>query len=167
MTRPPEILRWQEIEKPAHVYRGDSEPMGHGADLGRHFGFARLGIHHVRVPSGRRISFPHAESTEDEFVHVIRGTPDVWLDGHLHRLAEGESVGFRAGTGLAHTFINNTDDEVLLLVVGDKNRDDNRIVYPLNPDRKPLRDDWWHNAPARERGPHDGLSDARRRESGK
>ena len=52
----------------------------------KHAGFARLGIHHIRLEPGHRTSFPHAESAEDEFVYVIAGTPDVWLDGVVHRL---------------------------------------------------------------------------------
>ena len=136
--------------------------MGRDADYSTHFGLTRFGIHHVRIPPGRRTSFPHAESAEDEFVYVIEGTPDVWLDGQLHRLAPGDGVGFPAGTGLAHTFLNNTDREVHLIVVGDRDMTGGRILYPVNPDRKPLRDDWWDDAPTRPLGPHDGLTDARR-----
>ncbi len=159
------IAHWQEVENPkAWQYDQHDEPMGFNAAFGRHFGLKRLGINHQRLLPGRRTSFPHAESAEEEFVYVISGTPDVWLDGALHRLAPGDGVGFPPGTGLAHSFLNNTDGDVELLVVGDTDRAENRIVYPLNPDRKPLRSDWWHDAPERELGPHDGLSDQRRRE---
>jgi uncharacterized cupin superfamily protein len=103
-----------------------------------------------------RSSLPHAESTEDEFVYVLEGTPDYCRDGVLYRLALGDAVGFPAGTGLAHSFINNTAADVRLLVVGDTSRADNRILYPVNPDQKALRDDWWHDAPSRPLGPHDG-----------
>lgn len=158
----PAIVRWQAIEAPDWTYQNDDEPMGRDADYTRHFGFARLGIHHVRLLPGRRTSFPHAESAEDEFIYVIAGTPDVWLDGHLHRLSPGDAVGFPAGTGLSHTFLNNSDAEVTLIVVGDRPRAENRILYPTRPDRKPLRADWWHDAPARDLGPHDGVPDVRR-----
>ena len=133
--------------------------MSLGANYRRHFGFGKLGIHHERLMPGRRTSFPHAESAEEEFVYVIAGTPDVWLDGHLHRLGPGDAVGFPAGTGLCHTFINNTDGEVNLLVVGEASKPENRIVYPLNPERRALRDDWWDDAPVGALGPHDGLPD--------
>ncbi|NJM82446.1 MAG: cupin domain-containing protein [Tabrizicola sp.] len=136
--------------------------MSRGAAFGRHFGLARIGIHHVRLMPGRRSSFPHAESHEDEFVHVIEGTPDVWLDGVLHRLRPGDGVGFPAGTGLSHSFLNNTDSDVMLIVVGDRSMAENRIVYPVNPDRKAVRSDWWEDAPPRTLGPHDGLTDVRR-----
>jgi len=54
------------------------------------FALKALGIHHERLPPGRRTSYPHAESAEEEFVYVIEGTPDVWLDGTLHRLKPGD-----------------------------------------------------------------------------
>ena len=164
-TDDPPIIHWSSIEGPDRPhYRGDDEKMGLDAPVGRHFGFARLGIHHVRLQPGRRTSYPHAESVEEEFVFVVEGTPDVWLDGRLHRLKPGDSVGFAPGTGLCHSFLNNTDTEVRLLVVGDTDKRENRIYYPLNPERKPLREDWWHDVPGRPMGDHDGLTDARRAE---
>lgn len=166
MTGHPAIVRWEAIEGGDWTYDGDNEPMGRDADYSRHFGLERIGIHHVRLLPGRRTSFPHAESAEEEFVYVIAGTPDVWLDGHLHRLWPGDAAGFPAGTGLSHTFLNNTDADVMLIVVGDRPRAENRVFYPLNPDRKSLRDDWWPDAPPRKLGPHDGLTDARRAKAG-
>lgn len=160
MDRPSCIAHWMRIEGPDNShYKGDDELLSIGAPFARHFGLTRLGIHHERLPPGRRTSFPHAESAEEEFVYVIEGTPDVWLDGHLHRLRPGDGVGFPAGTGIAHTFINNSEAEVRLLVVGETAKPENRISYPRNPDRKPLRQDWWENPPPREMGEHDGMPD--------
>ena len=160
--RPACILRWTEVEGPddSH-YEGDDELMSVGAPLARALGLTRLGIHHERLPPGRRTSYPHAERDEEEFVLVLEGTPDVWLDGHLHRLAPGDAVGFPAGTGLAHAVLNDTDEEVRLLVVGEASRQGSRVAYPLNPEQGG-RDDRWDDAPARDLGPHDGLTRARR-----
>lgn len=161
--RPTEIAHWTEVERPdGETFSGTTELRGIGAPLATHFGLQRLGIHHVRLPPGRRTSFPHAESLEEEFVHVLEGEPDVWLDGELHRLRPGDSVGFPAGTGLAHSFLNNSDTEVRLLVVGEANKAENRIVYPRNLERKAMRDDWWDDAPQRALGDHDGLPDRQR-----
>lgn len=158
--RPPCIAHWREIEQPdERRYDGDDELMSIGAAFGRALGLTRLGIHHERLPPGRRTSFPHAESAEEELVYVIEGEPDVWLDGHLHRLRPGDAVGFPAGTGIAHSFLNNTEAEVRLLVIGERSRPENRIVYPLHPERRPLRQDWWDDAPQRARDPHDGMPD--------
>ncbi len=92
-------------------------------------------------------------------MYVIQGEPDVWLDGHLHRLRPGDAVGFPAGTGIAHTFLNNTDTEVRLLVVGERSKRENRIFYPRHPELSTRRPDWWADHPERELGPHDGMPD--------
>jgi len=134
--------------------------MAFGANFGRHFGLSRVGIHHERLPPGTRLSRPHAESMEEEFVYVIAGEPDVWLDGELHRLSPGDAVGFPPGDGLAHTFINNTDHDVHLIVVGEASRADNKIHYPLNPEMRELRKDWWHDVPERKIGDHNGHPDS-------
>jgi len=159
--RPSCIAHWRAIETPDEGhYDGDDELMGFGAPLGKHLGLTRIGIHHERLPPGRRTSYPHAESAEEEFVYVIEGTPDVWLDGVLHQLAPGDAVGFPAGTGICHTFINNSETDVRLLVVGETAKPENRIIYPRNTDLQERRKDWWTDAPDRSRGDHDGLSDA-------
>jgi uncharacterized cupin superfamily protein len=158
--RPTFIAHWSEIERPDDKhYDGDDEPMSIGAPFGRHSGLTKLGIHHERLLPGRRTSFPHAESVEEEFVYVIEGTPDVWLDGDLHRLRPGDGVGFPAGTGIAHSFLNNTSAEVRLLVVGERSTPENRVFYPSNLDRRALRNDWWDDHPEHALGPHDGMPD--------
>ncbi|WP_331371470.1 cupin domain-containing protein [Sinorhizobium chiapasense] len=158
--RPSFIAHWSEIEQPDDVhYDEDDELMSVGAPFGRHFGLTKLGIHHERLPPGRRTSFPHAESADEEFVYVLEGEPDVWLDGHLYRLRPGDAVGFEAGTGIAHCFLNNTEAEVCLLVVGERTKRENRVFYPLHPDRKTLHPDWWDGHPTHDLGPHDGMPD--------
>ncbi len=159
------IKHYSEIQEPDNShYPGDEELMSIGSAFGRAFGFKRLGIHHELLPPGRRTSWPHAEKTEEEFVYVIEGTPDVWIDGNLHRLKPGDGVGFVPGTGISHTVINNTQAEVRLLVVGDTNRKDNQVVYPLHPKRNEfIKESFWTDVPKREMGPHDGLPDVLRK----
>ncbi len=72
----------------------------------------------------------------------------------------GDAVGFPSGTGISHTFINNTDTDVRLLVVGETSKKEIRIYYPLNPSRRdPCKDSWWYDRPKHNHGPHDGLPD--------
>jgi uncharacterized cupin superfamily protein len=108
------------------------------------------------LPPGRRTSYPHAESDEEEFIYVLDGYPEVWINGYLWKLEPGDSVGFPAGTGVCHTFLNNTDQEVRLLVVGESNKKFNRIYYPLNPEYAATRQDRWVDHPPQFFGPHDG-----------
>jgi uncharacterized cupin superfamily protein len=130
------------------------------ASFSEHFGLMRLGIHHERLKPGRRVSWPHAEADEEEFVYVIEGEPDVWVDGYLKRLKPGDGVGFQPGTGIAHTFINNTGKDVRILVIGEATRARSRFHYPLNPARNAeIAERHWKNAPARPLGPHNGKPD--------
>jgi uncharacterized cupin superfamily protein len=157
MERPSCIRHWSELEEPdAEHYPGDTELMAIGAPLARKLGLTRLGIHHNRLLPGRRTSYPHAESAEEEFVFVLQGTPDVWIDGDLHRLSVGDSVAFPAGTGICHTFLNNTDDAVHLLIVGEATKPENRLRYPKNEAYEASRSDAWVDWPSRPLGPHDG-----------
>jgi uncharacterized cupin superfamily protein len=156
-ARPDFIAHWQALEAPddSH-YPGDDELMSIGAPLGKALGLTRIGIHHERLPPGRRTSYPHAESAEQEFIFVLEGTPDVWIDGVLHRLAVGDSVAFPAGTGICHTFLNNTAEDVRLLVVGERTKPENRIHYPMNRAFEATLAEGWSDAPARILGGHDG-----------
>jgi uncharacterized cupin superfamily protein len=123
----------------------------------------RLGIHHERLPPGRRTCWPHAEADEEEFVYVIEGEPDLWLDGEIRRLRPGDGIGFPAGTGIAHVFINNTESDVRLLVIGEASRQRSRIDYPLHPARNvEIGTRHWVDRPRRELGSHDGLPDKAR-----
>ena len=99
---------------PQHTNHG-----GQSSRLGAALGLTRIGINYDVVAPGNRTSRPHAESHEEEFVLVLRGRPDVWIDGHLHELSEGDAAVFPAGTGIAHSFLNNSDADVHLLVVGE------------------------------------------------
>lgn len=129
-----------------------------GANFGAHFGFMKVGVHHLVVPPGFRISKPHAESTEEEFVFVITGEVDLWFNGRIKKMVAGDSIGFPAGTGVGHTFINNSGADVELFVAGDRTKEDNQCGFHLEPELKAeLGDFWWENMPAQDLGGHDGL----------
>lgn len=171
MTRPIDfstfVAHWRDIEgEDDNHYEGSDELQTISASFCRTFGLMRLGIHHERLKPGRRVSWPHAEADEEEFVFVLEGEPDLWADGYLRRLIPGEGVSFPAGTGLAHTIINNTDKDVRLLVVGEATRQRSRLHYPLHPHRNAeIGARHWKIDPPRPLGPHDGLPDRQRRKN--
>lgn len=160
--RPPFIVHYssglRSFANPQHTNHG-----GQSNRMGAALGLSRIGINYDIVAPGNRTSRPHAESAEEEFVLVLQGQPDVWIDGHLHQLVEGDAVTFPAGTGIAHSFLNNSDEDAHLLVIGEHARAGNQLNYPLNPERmeefaKVGRA--WLDAPKHELGPHDGMARA-------
>jgi len=69
--------------------------------------------------------------------------------GELHALRAGDAVGFPAGTGIGHAFINNSSEPVRLMVVGEANKKTNKCVYPLDPKRnEEIGDFLWTDAPS-------------------
>lgn len=148
--RPAFMRHYSEIEKP--VGSGDLAVMA--AAFGRKLGLTRIGVNQETVSPGCRTSHPHAHSKDEEFVFFVEGYPDVWIAGELYRLRPGYGVAFAAGTGIAHCFLNNTDTAGRLLIVGERNAD-HRVAYPLNPEMR-VDPAYWHDAPMRPLGPHDG-----------
>jgi uncharacterized cupin superfamily protein len=163
-TRPHFIVSTADLPERAHIYPQSNEAMGPDRSPGRTAGLVRIGVNLQRLPPGTRSSWPHAESDEEEFAYVVHGEVDAWIDGEIHRMVAGDFAAFPAGTGISHCFINNSEKEALLLVGGEASKSTNRILYPLNPSRRAdlSASDWWHDAPLRALGAHDGLPDALR-----
>lgn len=165
--RPSFIANFKDLmdQEPSH-YKGSDEALSIGSPVGKKLGLTKIGVHIETLKQGTRTSWPHAESLEEEFAYVIKGHPHVWIDGHLHDLSPGDFVAFPSGTGIAHTFINNTQDDCLLLVGGEAAKADNKIFYPLHLERNSEMQKqgcFWDNHPIHELGPHDGLPDALRK----
>jgi uncharacterized cupin superfamily protein len=168
VSRPPCIRHFSEIlsSDDSH-YPGSDELLSYGAALGKATGLQRIGVHYEILKPGRRTSWPHAESTEEEFVYVVSGLPNAWINGHLYPLRPGDAVGFPAGTGIAHTFINDSDREAVLIVVGEATKKDNKCIYPLHPKRnEEIGEFLWKDCPQQSLGPHDGLPITNLRKAG-
>lgn len=165
-TRPLFIRSTSEVPEHAHVYPQSVERMGPMRRLGKEAGLQRIGVNVQRLPPGHRSSWPHAEENEEEFVYVIEGEVDAWIDGNIHKMRAGDLAAFPVGTGISHCFINNTAVEAVLLVGGEAAKPGSRIFYPLSPSRRADMEpsNWWQDVPERKLGPHDGLPDAQRSE---
>ena len=157
--RPSFIFHWKDhLSQAEKTSKMSGEPFAHGADVSGAAGLKRLGIWVDLLPPGRRTALPHAHKMIEEFIFVVEGAPDVWIDGYLHPLRPGDAVGFPQGTGIGHNVLNNSDEDALLIVVGDRATDD-KGYYPVDPDRNVwMREHGfgWPEVPKRELGPHDG-----------
>jgi uncharacterized cupin superfamily protein len=164
-SRPPYIVSAADVPEHTHVYKGSDEPMAPYRALGDAAGLLKLGIRLVRVPPGHRTSWPHAEAGEEEFAYVLEGEIDAWNDGELYRMRAGDFIAWPAGTGIAHTMINNGTKDALLLAGGEGDRPAARIFFPFHPERRAQMpwSRWWDDVPKRRMGKHDGLPDARRK----
>ena len=166
--RPPFIISSSELEeKPVHYPKSD-ETLSYGRAIGKAAGLLKIGLHSERLPPGHRTSWPHAEEKEEEFVLVLDGQIDAWINGKTYPMRAGDLAALPSGTGICHTFINNSDEEATLLVGGERTKPDNRIFYPLHPHRREQMpsSQWWEDIPLPEQGPYDGMPDRLREKQG-
>lgn len=97
--------------------------------LGELFGLRNFGVNLTRLAPGAVSALRHAHSKQDEFVYVLEGEPTLCSDAGRIRLRPGLCAGFAAGSGDAHQLVNETDEDVLYLEVGDRTSGD-AVIYP-------------------------------------
>lgn len=97
--------------------------------LGPVAGLTHFGVNLVRIVPGGQSAARHAHAKEEEFVWVLEGEVVLETNAGTQRLSAGHCAGFPAGTGDAHRFVNRSDRDTVLLVVGDSIADDT-VAYP-------------------------------------
>jgi uncharacterized cupin superfamily protein len=97
--------------------------------LGDRFGLHNFGVNLTTLKPGAVSALRHAHTLQDEFVYVLQGRPTLVTDAGRTPLAPGLCAGFAAGTGDAHQLVNETDEDVLYLEVGDRTPGDS-ASYP-------------------------------------
>jgi uncharacterized cupin superfamily protein len=139
-AEPPFVVHQDEVSEIEGTYPPpfDAEKLTVYRDLARAAGSERIGLAVERLLPGRRSSFTHAHSHEEEMVYVLSGECHVRLleRGAPQRevpLRAGHLVSLVAGTGIAHTFVNHGSEPCTLLVIGERNPQD-RVFYPEDPE---------------------------------
>jgi len=97
--------------------------------LGDLFGLINFGVNLTRLPPGAASSLRHAHAKQDEFVYILQGNPTLHTDEGKLELSPGMCAGFKAGTGDAHSLINETLEDVVYLEIGDRT-DGDEVSYP-------------------------------------
>jgi uncharacterized cupin superfamily protein len=97
--------------------------------LGNHAGLKNFGVNLTRIVPGGQSSYRHAHTKQDEFVYILEGEIVLETNDGTQVLRPGMCVGFPAGTGETHRFLNRTSADVLFLVVGDRSAGD-EVIYP-------------------------------------
>jgi len=97
--------------------------------LGDHAKLTNYGVNLTRIVPGGQSSHRHAHSRQDEFIYVLQGEVELETNAGVEVLRPGMCAGFPAGTGNAHRFVNQSAEDVLLLVIGDRTPGD-EVSYP-------------------------------------
>src|SRR5271167_4666690 len=132
-TRPVAFLA---AEAPARPFRTNyPEPFASrmaGRDkrpLGDLFGLTNFGVNITRLAPGGSSALRHAHTKQDEFVYILEGRPTLVTDAGQTALHPGMCAGFKAGSGDAHHLVNETEEEVVYLEIGDRTPGDT-ATYP-------------------------------------
>src|SRR6476646_5732977 len=110
--------------------------------LGDLFGLTNFGVNLTRLAPNGVSSLRHAHTKQDEFIYVLKGRPTLHTKVGRTQLAPGMCAGFKAGTGDAHRLINETDEEVTYLEVGDRSPGDEGS-YPDDDIKAVMAGDKW------------------------
>ena len=96
--------------------------------LGDLFGLKNFGVNLTRLAPNAASSLRHSHSKQDEFVYIVQGRPMLYTDEGRTQLTPGMCAGFRARTANAHNLVNETEEDVLYLEIGDRTPGD-EVAY--------------------------------------
>ena len=92
--------------------------------LGDFFGLTNFGVNLTRLAPKGVSALRHAHTKQDELIYILEGHPTLHTDEGRSKLSPGMCAGFKAGTGNGHRLINETDEDVVYLEVGDRTAGD-------------------------------------------
>jgi len=110
--------------------------------LGDLFGLTNFGVNLTRLAPNAVSALRHAHTKQDEFIYILQGYPTLHTDEGRTQLSPGMCAGFKAGTGNGHHLINETDEDVLYLEIGDRTPGDEGS-YPDDDLKALLEDGLW------------------------
>ena len=99
--------------------------------LGDYFGLVNFGVNLTRLAPQSASALLHAHALQDELIYILEGRPTLQTSEGRTHLAPGMCAGFKAGTGLAHHLLNETDADVVYLEIRDRVLGD-EVSYPDN-----------------------------------
>jgi len=88
--------------------------------LGDLFGLKNFGVNLTRLAPNAMSALRHSHTKQDEFVYILQGNPTLRTDEGATQLSPGMCAGFRAGAGNAHHLVNETNEDVVYLEIGDR-----------------------------------------------
>ena len=98
--------------------------------LGDFFGLKNFGVNLTKLVPGGESALLHSHSKQDEMIYVLEGEPTLVVESGETMLAPGMCAGFPA-QGEAHYLVNRTDEDVVILEIGDRTKGDEGS-YPLD-----------------------------------
>jgi uncharacterized cupin superfamily protein len=83
----------------------------------------------THLAPGAVSALAHSHSKQDEFIFIVEGHLTLLLGEAEFTLNPGDCYGFRAGTGIVHQLVNQSEETVTYLEIGDRTEGD-EVNYP-------------------------------------
>ncbi len=97
--------------------------------LGDFFGLSNFGVNLTTLKPGAMSALRHAHTRQDEFIYILEGNPTLHSNEGRTSLKPGMCAGMPAGSGNATHLVNETNEDVIYLEIGDRTLGDEGI-YP-------------------------------------
>ncbi len=120
-----QIAALAEIES-QHQFNANA--IRHSRTLSDATGMQRLGVHLVRVESGRDSTQHHYHDNDEEFIYVLSGRGEARLGDQVVPVQAGDFMGFPSGSA-PHSLHNPYDEDLVYLMGGERNQND-VVHYP-------------------------------------
>jgi len=91
-------------------------------------GLERIGVHLVRIESGRDSTQFHYHDADEEFIYILSGRGIAEIGGDRFEVGPGDFMGFTAPSP-AHNLHNPFAEDLVYLVGGERNPND-VVHYP-------------------------------------
>jgi len=91
-------------------------------------GLLRIGVHLVRVESGRDSTQFHFHDADEEFIYILSGRAIAEIGDERFEVGPGDFMGFTAPSP-AHNLHNPFEEDLVYLVGGERNAND-VVHYP-------------------------------------
>jgi uncharacterized cupin superfamily protein len=97
--------------------------------LGDYFGLTNFGINLTELEPGAMSALKHHHSKQDEFIYILGGTPTLVFGSSEYLMQAGDCFGFKKGRNIGHHLVNNSNELVVYLEIGDRTPGD-KAEYP-------------------------------------
>ena len=97
--------------------------------LSKTVGSSKLYVNLDSVPKGAHSTKYHTHSQQEEFFYILAGCGSLRLNGENYPVTAGDFLAKPAGQAIAHTFMNQGDEPLLILDIGTVEAEDT-CFYP-------------------------------------
>jgi uncharacterized cupin superfamily protein len=121
-ARHPPLLTAAEIRaipEVARVHALDAQSVRHTRSLGDAVGLATIGVHLVRLKSGKTSSVYHFHHHDEEWIYILSGRGVAEIGDEKFEVRPGDFMGFVAAS-LPHSLTNPDPEDLVYLVGGNR-----------------------------------------------